>query len=91
MAKPTGGICICTDFRDLNKACPKDDFPIANIDMIMDLTVGYVMLSLMDGFFRYNQIKIAPKDEYTTTFTCPWGTYYWNVISFGLKNLGDTY
>lgn len=85
VTKPTGGIHICTNFCDINKACPKDDFPLPNIDMIVDLTVGYEMLSLMDGFSGYNQIKITPEDQYKTTFTCPWGTYCWNATPFGLK------
>lgn len=45
----------------------------------------------MDGFSRYNQIKIAPEDQEKITFTCPWGTFYWNVMSFGLKNAGAIY
>ena len=62
VSKHDGSICVCTDFRDLNKACPKDDFPLPNIDMIVDMTVGYEMYSLMDKFFGYNQIKIALED-----------------------------
>ena len=54
VTKPSGDIRICTDFRDLNKACPKDDFPLPNIDMIVDLTAGHELLSLMDGFSGYN-------------------------------------
>lgn len=91
VGKPKGGIRICTDFRDLNKACPKDDFPLPNIDIIVDLTAGHAMLSLMDGFSGYSQIKIAPEDQHKTTFTCPWGTYCWNVMPFGLKNARATY
>ncbi|GLJ46598.1 hypothetical protein SUGI_0981910 [Cryptomeria japonica] len=45
----------------------------------------------MDGFSRYNQINIAPEDQHKTAFTCPWGKYCWNVMSFGLKNVGVTY
>ena len=52
-------IRICTNFKDLNKACPKDDFPLPNIDMILDLTTSHEILSFMDGFSRYNQIQIA--------------------------------
>lgn len=51
IGKPNGGIHICTDFRDLNKACLKDDFPLQNIDIIVNLTTGHAILSLMDGFF----------------------------------------
>lgn len=91
VSKPDCSIRICTDFRDINKACPKDDFPLPNIDLIVDLTAGHAMLSLMDGFSGYNQIKIASEDQHKTTFTCPWGTFYWNVMPFGLKNVGATY
>lgn len=91
VTKPTGGIRICTNFRDLNKACPKDDFPLPNIDMIIDLTVGNEMLSLMDAFSSYNKIMIALEDQSKIAFTCPWGTYYWNMMPFGLKNASATY
>ena len=63
VSKHDKSIRVCTDFRDLNKECPKDDFPLPNIDMIVDMTTGYEMYSLMDGFFRYKQIKIAPTDQ----------------------------
>lgn len=75
----------------MNKVCPKDEFLLPNIDIIVDLTTGYEMLSLMDGFSGYNQIWIAPEDQHKMAFTCPWGTYYWNVMPFGLKNVGATY
>jgi hypothetical protein len=74
--KHSGGIRICTNFYDLNKACPKDDFHLPNIDIIVDMIDGYEMLSLMDGFSSYNKIRIAPEDQHKTTFACPWGTYY---------------
>ena len=61
-------------FQDLNLACPKDDLPLLDIDMLLDMTTGYEMYSLMDGFSGYNQIKIAPEDQDKTTFTCAWGT-----------------
>ena len=91
ITKPSGDIRICTDFRDLNKACPKDDFPLPNIDMIVDLTAGHEILSLMDGFSGYNQIKIAEEDQHKTTFTTPWGTFCYNMMPFGRKNAGATY
>ena len=59
--------------------------------MIVDMTTSYEMYSLMNGFSRYNQIKIAPADQEKTTFTCAWGTFCWNVMPFGLKNAGATY
>ena len=59
--------------------------------MIVDMTTRYEMYSLMDGFSGYNQIKITLEYQEKTTFTCPWGTYFWNVMPFGLKNVGATY
>lgn len=75
VSKSNKSICVCTNFRDLNKECPKDDFPLPNIDMIVDMIAGYEMYSLMDGFSRYNQIKIAPEDQEKTTFICAWGIF----------------
>lgn len=60
-------IRACTNFRDLNKACPKDDFPLPSIDIIVDLTGEHEIFSLMDNFSGYNQIKIAPKYQENTT------------------------
>ena len=91
VSKADKSIIICTDFRDLNLACPKDDFPLPSIDTIMDLTSGHSMFSLMDGFSGYNQIKIELEDQDKTTFTCAWGTFCWNGIPFCLKNAGVTY
>jgi hypothetical protein len=62
VTKPNGTIRPCTDYRNLNKACPKDDFPLPNIDIIVELIAGHEILSLMDGFSSYNQIRIAPED-----------------------------
>ena len=75
ISKHDKSIRVCTNFWDLNLACPKDDFPLPNIDMIMDMTAGYEMYSLMDGFSGYNQIKIGLEDQEKTTFTCAWGTF----------------
>ncbi|KAH9287534.1 hypothetical protein KI387_031651, partial [Taxus chinensis] len=86
-----GKIRICIDFRDINKACPKDDFPLPSIDVIVDATTGFELLSLMDGFSGYNQIKISEQDQAKTTFITPWGTYCYAVMPFGLKNAGATY
>ena len=91
ITKPSDDIRICTNFRDINKACPKDDFPLPNIDLIVDLTAGHEILSLMNGFSGYNQIKIAEEDQHKTTFTTPWGTFCYNMMPFGLKNVGATY
>ena len=91
ITKPSGDIRIYTNFRDLNKACPKDDFPLPNIDMIIDLIATHEILSLMDGFSGYNQIKIVEEDQHKKVFTTPWGTFCYNMMPFGLKNAGATY
>jgi hypothetical protein len=52
--KSNGKWRMCVDFTDLNKACPKDSFPLPHIDALVDSTSGYKLLSFMDAFFRYN-------------------------------------
>ena len=69
--KPTCEIKVCTNFRDLNKAYPKDDFPLPNIDMIIHNLAGYEMLSFMDGFLGYNQIKIKESAQHKMAFRTP--------------------
>ena len=59
---------VCVDFRDLNKASLKDDFPLPHINMLVDNTAGHAMLSFMDGFSGYNQVVMAPKDREKTSF-----------------------
>ena len=82
---------MCVDFKDLNKASPKYDFPLPHIDILVDNIAGHALLSFMDGFSGYNQIKMAPKDMEKISFINPWGTYCYKVMPFGLKNVGATY
>ena len=89
--KNDGKVRVCVDFRDLNKASPKDDFPLPHIDMLVDNTIGHSMLSFMDGFFGYSQILMGPEDMEKTSFIIEWGTYCYRVMPFGLKNVGATY
>ncbi|RVW43739.1 Transposon Ty3-I Gag-Pol polyprotein [Vitis vinifera] len=65
--KKDGKVRVCVDFRDLNKASPKDDFPLPHIDMLVDSTAGHSMLSFMDGFSGYSQILMAPEDMEKTS------------------------
>ena len=65
--KKDGKVHMCVDFRDLNKACPKDDFPLPHIDVIVDSATSSAMYSFMDGFSRYNQIMMAVMDKIKTT------------------------
>ena len=89
--KKDAKVRICVDFRDLNKACPKDDFPLPHIDVLVDNTARNALMSFMDGFSRYNQIKMASKDMTKTTFIIEWGIYCYTVMPFGLKNARATY
>ena len=82
---------MCVDFRNLNKASPKDDFPLPHIDILVDNTAEHAMLSFMDGYAGYNQILMAKEDEEKTCFITPWGTYCYTFMPFGLKNAGATY
>ena len=89
--KKDGKVRMCMNFRDLNKAYPKDDFTLPHIDVLVDNTAGNALMSFMDGFSRYNQIKMAPRDMTKTTFTTKWGIYCYTVKPFRLKKVGATY
>jgi hypothetical protein len=86
MNKKKGTICVCMEFRDLNKACPKDNFLTPFIDQILDECAGREVFSFMDEFSGYNQIQIKPEDQHKTTFIYPWGTFAYRKMPFGLKN-----
>jgi len=88
--KKDGKVRMCVDYQDLNRASPKDDFPLPHIDILVDNTTKFSLFSFMDGFSGYNQIKMAPEDIEKTTFITPWGTFCYKVMSFGLKNGGAT-
>ena len=86
--KKDGKVRMCMDFKDLNKACPKDDFPLPHIDVLVENIAGSSLMSFMDGFLGYNQIKMAPRDMTNTTFTIECGIYCYTIVPFGLKNAG---
>ncbi|XP_016162329.1 uncharacterized protein LOC107605090 [Arachis ipaensis] len=79
------------DFTDLNKACPKDAYPLPSIDSLVDSTSGYRTLSFMDAYSGYNQILMHPPYQNKTAFITAYGNYYYKVMPFGLKNAGATY
>ncbi|CAA0830866.1 Uncharacterized mitochondrial protein AtMg00860, partial [Striga hermonthica] len=82
---------MCIDFRDLNKACPKDLYPLPRIDQLVDSTAGCELLSLMDASQGYHQIPLAREDRKRVSFVTSRGTYCYVVMPFGLKNAGATY
>jgi hypothetical protein len=82
---------MCTDFTNLNKCHPKDDFPLARIDMIVDPATGCEMMALLDCFSGYHQIWLCSEDEEKTSFITPFGTYSYLRMSKGLRNAGPTF
>ena len=82
---------MCVDFTDLNRACPKDSYPLLRIDILVDSTARHQLLSFMDAFSGYNQIKLDEADQEKTSFVTNQGLFYYKVMSFELKNAGITY
>ena len=89
--KKSGKWRVCVDFTDLNKACPKDPFPMRRINQLVDATAGHLRMSFLDAFQGYHQIPLALEDQEKTTFVTPTGNYHYKVMLFGLKNAGSTY
>ena len=82
---------MCVDYTDLNDACLKDSFPLRYIDQIVDASVGHGMLSFLNAFSSYHQIPMYLLDVEKTSFITPHGLFCYNVMPFGLKNIGATY
>ncbi|XP_027156081.1 uncharacterized protein LOC113756723 [Coffea eugenioides] len=89
--KDTGGWRMCVDFTDLNKACPKDCYPLPRIDALVDAAMGYEILCFLDAFKGYHQIGMSEEDQEKTAFYTDRGTYCYTTMPFGLKNAGATY
>ena len=91
--KNTTNIRICVDFRDLNKATPKDEYPMPIADMLINDASGHKVMSFLDDNAGYNQIFMAEQDMSKTAFRCPGfvGLFEWVVMTYGLKNTGATY
>ncbi|XP_017224785.1 uncharacterized protein LOC108201008 [Daucus carota subsp. sativus] len=89
--KSNGKWRMCIDYSDLNRACPKDFYPLPNIDQLIDSTVGNELISFMDAFSGYNQIKLAKGDQTSTAFITHRGVFAYRVVPFGLLNAGATF
>ena len=79
------------DFTDLNKACPKDSYPLPRVDVLVDSTARHQLLSFMDTFSSYNQIRMHEDDQEKTSFVTSQGLFCYRVMPFGLKKAGATY
>ena len=82
---------MCVDYTNLDKHCPKDPFPLQRIDQVVDSTAGCALLSFLDCYSGYHQIALKKSDQEKTSFITPFGTYCYNTMMFGLKNVGATY
>jgi hypothetical protein len=89
--KANGKWRMCVDFTDLNKACPKDSFPLPRIDKLVNSTTGHKLLTFMDAFSGHNQIVMNKADQEKTSFITSRGLFCYKVMPFGLKNAGATY
>jgi hypothetical protein len=82
---------MCMDFTDLNKACPKDEFPLPGIDSLVDAAASSELMSLLDCYLGYHQIWMKKEDEPKTSFITPSGTYCYLRLPEGLKNAGGSF
>ena len=87
----TTGWRVCIDYRRLNEVTRKDHFPLPFIDQLFERISGHPFYCFLDGYSGYFQIGIAPEDQEKTTFTCPFGTYAYRRMPFGLCNAPATF
>ena len=84
--RKTTGWRMCIDYRKLNDATKKDHFPLPFIDQMLERLAGFEFYCFLDGLSGYYQVPIAPEDQEKTTFTCPFGTFAFRRMPFGLCN-----
>ncbi|KAJ4717036.1 DNA-directed DNA polymerase [Melia azedarach] len=89
--RTTAGWRMCIDYRKLNSMTRKDHFPLPFMDQILERVAGHEFYCFLDGYSGYNQIEIAPEDQEKTTFTCPFGTFAYRRMPFGLCNAPATF
>ena len=90
--KKNGDIRICIDFRNLNKACQKENFPLPTMEQVLPKVASSDLMSFLDGFSGYNQILVHLDDRLKTMFNrTEWGTYAYQKMPFGLINAGATF
>jgi hypothetical protein len=89
--KNTKVLHMCVDYTGLNKACPKDPFPLPRIDQVIDSMAGSELLCFLDAYSDYHQIKMKESDQLATSFVTPYGTYCYVIMTFSLRNAGATY
>ena len=85
------GWTVCIDYRKLNTTTRKDHYPLLFIDQMLDRLAEHPHYCFLNGYYGYNQIAIALEDQEKTTFTCPYGTFAFRRMSFGLCNVATTF
>jgi hypothetical protein len=85
------GNCLCVNFRDLNKSRIKDNYPLPNMEMLLQQVTGSALMSMLDGFSGYNQVFLAEEYRLKIAFITPWETYAYVHMSFMLNNVGTTF
>ena len=89
--KKNGKWKVCVDFIDLNRACPKDPFPMPKIDQLVDATYGHPRMSFLDAFQGYHQIALTTEDQKKTAFITLDANYHYTMMPFRLKNARAIY
>jgi hypothetical protein len=89
--KKNGEIRLCIEFRNLNLACTKDNYPLPNMETLLQRVTGSKIMSMLDGFSGYNQMLVRKEDQNRTTLTTPWDTFEYLRMPFGLLNPGATF
>ena len=82
---------MCIEFTTLNKACPRDPYPLPRIYQLVDSTVGCKLLNFQDAYFEYHQVWMVAEDEGKTSFITPYGVCRYIWMPFGLQNTGATF
>jgi hypothetical protein len=82
---------VCVNYKKINDVTHKDRYHFPFCDEILEEVASHELYSFADGYSGYHQVKIAPEDQFKTTFTSPWGTFCYEEISFELCNAPTTF
>jgi hypothetical protein len=88
--KNNGEIHLCVDFKDLNRMSIEYNYPLPNMEMLLQQVTGSALISMLVGLYGYNQVLIVEEYRPTNVFITPWGTYSYVHMSFELNNVGAT-
>jgi hypothetical protein len=89
--KKSGEIRLCIDFKNLNRASEKDNYPVPPMEQLLQTVSGSENFSLLDSFSGYNKVLVSEEDRLKTTFQTKWGTFAYKRMPFGLINAGETF